>query len=310
MTASIATQLQRLRNADLGKWTVSMWLVKRRLEAKVAQYGVLRVDLDQALQAKMKQALAQCAQARDYALEEYGFLTADQDDRLLTLDAAATDFSRIQAEVDQGLANKKVERYEDLLDSWAFVVKLEHDSQAVYGVRKISRLTQVAKVASVSYLLFRDKQLVDLEDKQVFTLDTRIDFFAFGGTLFIVNKRDFESAMNFRAGMEQNRDAVLEEFSSLKVLSDIEPIRKAVGANLHLLRKISEIQKNGYYKDKKFLEHLIERNRLEQWVKVEAGRIVVDEKNVDAVLTLLNNSRLRSPINNELFDAVVKKKVG
>jgi hypothetical protein len=42
---------------------------------------------------------------------------------------------------------------------------------------------------------------------------------------------------------------------------------------------------------------------------VVKGVIIITEANVDLVLTLLNNGRLESPINQEMFDASVKKKV-
>ncbi len=307
-----AKKLKQLRHADLKPWTASMWLVKRRLDIqKAAHYSVVRVELDRKLQAKLKRTVVERVQGKEYKLDEYDFLTADQDDRLLTINASDTDFSKIQAEIDKGLVNKKVEQYEDLLDSWAFVVKLVHDGNAVYGVRKINKFTQSTKVGAVSYFLFEDKKLVDLEDKKIFTLDTHIDFFVFDGATFITNKKEFESAMNFREGMEKNRDSVLTEFADLNVFSDVEPIRIIVGANLHLLRKISAIQKSGYYKDKTFLANLIKLNHSEGWgLVIDDGKIVVDEANVELVLTLLNNSRLRSPINQEVFDAAVKKKVG
>ncbi len=311
MTAA-AKKLKQLRQMDLKAWTVSMWLVKRRLNVqKIAHYSVLRVDLDKKLQGKLKRAVIERVQGREYKLDEYDFLTADQDDRLLTINASDTDFLAIQAEIDKGLVNKKVEQYEDLLDSWAYVVKLVNDGNAVYAVRKVSKFTQATKVGAVSYFLFEDKKLVDLEDKKIFTLDTHIDFFVFDGISFITNKKEFESAMNFREGMEKNRDSLLTEFANLNVFSDVEPIRKTVGSNLHLLRKISTIQKSGYYKDQKFLVNLIKLNHTEGWgLVIEDGRIVVDDSNVELVLTLLNNSRLRSPINQEVFDAAVKKKVG
>lgn len=307
-----AKQLKQLRQSDLKPWTASMWLIKRRLDVqKTAHYSVLRVELDKKLQGKLKRTVVDRIQGVEYKLDHYDFLTADQDDRLLTINVAETDFSTVQAEIDKGLQNKKVEHYEDLLDSWAYVVKLEHDSRAVYGVRKINKFTQATKVGAVSYFLFEDKKLVDLEDKKIFTIDTHIDFFVFEGTMFIANKKEFESAMNFREGMERNRDSMLTEFADLNVFSDVEPIRKTVGANLHLLRRISAIQKSGYYKDKKFLANLIKLNHSEGWgLVVKEGKIVVDEANVELVLTLLNNSRLRSPINQEVFDAAVKKKVG
>jgi hypothetical protein len=110
--------------------------------------------------------------------------------------------------------------------------------------------------------------------------------------------------------MENNRDVVLDEFGVLGLFNDIEPIRKIVGSNLHLLRMISTIQKSKYYKDKAYMENLIKLNETESWkLVITDGRIVVTEENVELVLTLLNNNRLKSPINQEVFDAQVKKKV-
>lgn len=303
--------MAHLRQVDFKSWITTLWLVKRRLVAQVAHYSVLRVEADKKLQSKLKAAVTGRIQAKNYKLEEYDFLTADQDDQIFTIDSSETDFIGIQAEIDKGLSNKKVEKYEDLLDSWAYVVKLTHDESAVYGLRKISKLNKATKVKGVASTLFVDKQLTDLEDEKIFTLDTHIDFFAYEGTTFITNKKEFESALNFRDGMEKNRDVVLNEFAALKVFSDVEPIRKSVGTNLHLLRKISSIQKSGYYKSPQYLIDLIKVNKERNWgLTVENGIIIVNEDNVDLVLTLLNNGRLESPINHEVFDASVKKKVG
>ena len=311
MTTKIAKKLTHLRQTDFKSWAMTLWLVKRRLDVnKQAHYSVLRVDVDKKLQNKLKQAVTDRVQGGDYRLEEYDFLTADQDNQLFTIDSADTDFIKIQDEVNKGLANQKVEKYEDLLDSWAYVIKLEHGDSVVYGVRKINKFTQAAKVKAVSYFIFEDKKLVDLEDKKVLAIDTHIDFFAYDGTTFIINKKEFESALNFRDGMEKNRDTILAEFVTLKVFSDAEPIRKMVGANLHLLRKMSSIQKSGYYKDKKFLADLHARNKEKGWnLTIRDGVIVIDESNVEFVLKLLNNERVESQINHEVFDAVVKKKV-
>lgn len=311
MATKIAKKMSYLRQVDFKPWITTLWLVKRRLVTQVAHYSVLRVDTDKKLQSKLKAAVIGRIQGGHYKLEEYDFLTADQDDQIFTIDSAETDFVDIQTEIDKGLGNKKVEKYEDLLDSWAYVVKLTHDESAVYGLRKISKLNKATKVKGVASTLFIDKQLTDVEDEKIFTLDTHIDFFTYEGTTFITNKKEFESALNFRDGMEKNRDVVLNEFVVLKVFSDVEPIRKSVGTNLHLLRKISSIQKSGYYKNPQYLIDLIKVNKEKNWgLTVENGIIIVNENNVDLVLTLLNNGRLESPINHEVFDASVKKKVG
>ncbi|MGQ2966943.1 Kiwa anti-phage protein KwaB-like domain-containing protein, partial [Methylophilus sp.] len=203
-----------------------------------------------------------------------------------------------------------VEQYQDLLDSWAMVIKLEHQEQAVYAYRKINKFNHSTRLSHISFIQFKDKELKDLDEQAIFTLDTQIDFFSYQGTTFISNKREFESALNFRAGMEQNRDVVLQEFVDLNIFSDATLLKQHIGANLNYLRKVSSIQKSGYYKDAKFMEELVKVNSEKNWgLQVENGVIVINEASIELVLTLLNNGRLESPINHEVFDASVKKKV-
>lgn len=305
-----STLLKELREADFRRWTTMFWLVKRRLSGGDAGYSVLRVDIQKKLQSKLRKILTEKVQGQTYKMEPYAFLSADQDDRVFTIDVAETDFSKIEAEIDNGLDNEKAKDYEDLLNSWAYVIQVKHKDTSLYGLRKISSLTQAKKITSFASFIFQNQLLVDLDDKQVFTIDKRIDFFAFRKTAFITNKKGFESALNFRKGMEKNRDCVLDEFLSLGLFRNVDPIREAVGSNLHFLRKVSAIQKSGYYKDSGFIKKLIEVNRSEKWgLTIENDQIVVSAEDVDLVLTLLTNSRLKSPINQEVFDAAVKKKV-
>jgi Kiwa KwaB-like protein len=311
MATQASTVLKRVRKADFKNCETNLWLIKRRLSGKEAVYTALRVETDSKLKQRLKGAITRKILAKNLVLEEYDFLTADQDDRIFTLDSSETDFVKIHEQIKKGLANPKATKYEELLNSWAFVIELKKGEQAIYGMRKVSALTQAKKVASLSSFLFQNSLLVDLSDKQVFTLDLNIDFFVFEGLAFITHKKDFESVLNFRKGMEDNRDAVLDEFTTLGVFSDTEPMREYIGVNLHHLRKISAIRKSAYYKDKKFMAALVQVNKDEKWgLLLSDGKITVTEENAETVLTLLSNSRLRSPINQEVFDALVKKKVG
>ncbi len=310
MSNDIQKKIAHLRKIDFKDWTINLWLVKRNLAKEIAHYSVLRLEIDNKLQKKFKKNLAERIQGKNYVLEEYDFLTADQDNQLFTIDSSETDFTKIQAAIDKGLNNHKAEKYEDILDSWAFVVKLEYDGDVVYGVRKVNKFTNATKMAKLSFFLFDNHQLIDLEDKKVFTLDTNIDFFVYDNTTFITNKKEFESVLNFRFGMENNRDCVLKDFEEQAIFTDIEAIKKTVGSNIRLLRKISAVQKSGYYKNHDFMSNLIKINNEKNWgLSLLENQIVVTEENVELILTLLNNSRLESPINNEQFDASVKKKV-
>lgn len=310
MTTSANQSLQTLRGTDFKHWLTTFWLVKRKLSQQQAKYSILKVDTDARLEQKLKHAITAKIGDQGYQLDAYDFLTTDQDNGLLTIESAATDVTLIQAEIDKGTANPKVEKYEDLLDSWAMVIKLEHQDKALYAYRKIHKFTNPAKLAHVSFLQFKDQELKDLDQQEIFTIDTQVDFFSYEGTTFIANKKEFESTLNFRAGMEKNRDVVLQEFVDLNIFSDASLLKEHIGANLNYLRKVSSIQKSGYYKDAQFLQELVKVNEQKGWgLVIENGAIVINEASIDLVLTLLNNGRLESPINHEMFDAPVKKKV-
>lgn len=310
MTTSANQSLQTLRGTDFKHWLTTFWLVKRKLSQQQAKYSVLKVDTDARLEQKLKHAITAKISDKGYQLDAYDFLTTDQDNGLLTIESAATDVTLIQAEIDKGTANPKVEKYEDLLNSWAMVIKLEHQDKALHAYRKIHKFTNPAKLAHVSFLQFKDQELKDLDQQEIFTIDTQVDFFSYEGTTFIANKKEFESTLNFRAGMEKNRDVVLQEFVDLNIFSDASLLKEHIGANLNYLRKVSSIQKSGYYKDAQFLQELVKVNEQKGWgLVIENGAIVINEASIDLVLTLLNNGRLESPINHEMFDAPVKKKV-
>jgi Domain of unknown function (DUF4868) len=309
---ALQAQFDKLKQLDYAKASVVFWVVKRRLVKMEASYEAVRVDTDTALSARLRETFGKIVAEKDYRLEPYSFVSEDQDEQMYTLDSAATDFERVKVATDRGFKAPRAKTFKDLLNSWAYIAQLQAGGEMIYAWRKISSLNNVKKVGLTTPLLFKDATLVDIDTKDIFTIDTRIDFFANRNNLFILNKKDFESGLNFRARLERARDEVLSEFGGMGLLSSTEALAKKVGSNLGMLRKLSEIQKNGYYKDKNFVEKLRAANTQHHWNLAfdESGKIIVEDEKVDLILTLLNNSRLQSLINAEVFDAAVKKPVG
>lgn len=306
-----ATAFKKLKSMDFSQWTVTFWLVKRKSVQREANYSVLRVDIDAKLQKRFRGYLKQQLQGRDFHLDEYDFSNADADDVLLTLDTDATDFLKVEQAIEQGFENQRAKEYQDLLNSWAYVIHLEHDGEHVYAWRKINAMTQPKKVESRKALFFQNHRLTDVAEDEVFLIDPHFDFFAYKGITFIAHKREFESSMNFREGMKNHGDALLAQFETLDFFSEVAPIREFVGDNLHHLRKLASIRKAGYYQQSDYLKRLTEVSVKEGWeLKVENGKIIVEVETIELLLKLLNNDRLRSPINQEVFDSAAKKKVG
>lgn len=310
MTAGQAKQLKKVKDLDLGHWATTFWLVKRKTIRREANYSVLRVEIDAKLKKRFKGYLKQQLQTRDFHLESYEFTNADTDDVLLTLAADATDFPKIEAAIHQGFDNPVAKDYSELLNSWAYVVQFEKGSERLYAWRKINAMTDPKKVQTKKATFFQNHQLVDVDEEKVFLIDPRFDFFVFEGVTFIANKREFENSMNFREGMKAHGSELLDQFTAMSFLSDVAPIREYVGDNLHHLRKLASIKKAGYYQQPDYLGRLMQVSQAEGWeLKIVNGKILVEVETIDLLLKLLNNDRLRSPINNELFDSAAKKTV-
>lgn len=307
---AIEKKYKELKKVDFSGGATSLWLVKRRLQNRDAHYTVLKVETESKLKKKLKKVILSQLATHSH-IEEYSFISDDQDGKVHALDSAEAGFNVIQSEIDNGTETARVTKYEDLLDSWAYVIKIQKDGHSFYGVRKISTINSTKKVGNLTNFLFQNNVLIDLDEQQVFSIDLHIDFFAYDNTVFVLNKHNFESALNFRAGMEQKRDIVLGEMTEMKIFSDMGPFSRVIGNNVNLLKKIAAVQKNGYYKNPDFMKKLIELNVSEGWgLIIDNGVIIAQDEKVELILTLLNNSRLKSPINEEVFDVTVKKKVG
>ena len=242
MSGKEAQRLKKLKAIDLAPWATSFWVVHRKPAQPPFVYTVLRVTIDKKLERRLKRYVKVQVQDREFKLEPYDFSNADPGESLLTLDADTTDFSKVRAAIDQGFDNPRAKSHAELLGSFAYVVLFEKDGEHLHAWSKINTLNSPRKAVRAKTLYFQDQKLVDVDDEEVFMIDPRFDFFVFAGTTFIASKSAFESSMNFREGMPTKRKELLDEFSAMSFLSDVEPIRAFVGENLHHLRKLAAIK--------------------------------------------------------------------
>lgn len=310
MSTKAKRQLKEIKAEDFGGWSVSFWLIKKHQLSKESTYSAWLVDMDRKLQSRFKRYLKQQLQGKEFHLAEYDYNNADGEDALFTIDANTTDFGKVAKEIGKGFGNKRVSSHEELLKSLAYVILFEKDNRKLFAWKKISADTQPKKAASKDLAFFLNKKLVDLDDKEVFMIYPRYDFFVYDGTTFIANKRQFESSMNFREGMKAKAAEVIEDFAKSGNFENTDRITKYVGENLHHLRKMASILKAGYYKQAEYIQSMIAVSKEEDWeLKVKEGKVVVEEETIELLLKLLNNDRLRSLINNETFDAAAKARV-
>lgn len=306
---NLQESFSKVKDVAWNEAVVSFYIVKRRLVNREAKYEVLQVNVDDNLRKKLRKVANDKVQASNQALE-YDFNTSDLDDNVLGIAADETDLNELIDSITAEESPPVVDSYESLLGSWIYIARLEKNGQILYSVRRVSEGWTTKKVSQLINMIFDNNMLVDIEQKEIFRIDGKVDFFSFNGVIFIADKKNFETALNFREGMERNRDEIVEEFKKTNLFVDADEISNLVGNNIKRLRKLSQVKKSGYYKEQHFLQSLKQVNETESWgiQYSEDGKLIVTEDDIETILTILNNSRLKSPINQESFDVDVKHK--
>ncbi|MBN2747480.1 MAG: DUF4868 domain-containing protein [Bacteroidales bacterium] len=304
-------KFEQVKTVSWNEAIVSFYIVKRKLVNREAKYEILQVNIDENLRKKLRKVASDKVIASNQAIE-YDFNTSDLDDNVLGIATDETDLQQLIESINDEESPETAATYEDLLGSWIYIARLEKEGQILYSVRRVSEGWTAKKVFQLINMIFDNNMLVDLEQKEIFRIDGKVDFFSFEGVIFIADKKNFETALNFREGMERNRDAIVQEFRETNLFVDADEISNLVGNNIKRLRKLSQVKKAGYYKEQAFLQGLKQVNEVEDWgiQYAEDGKLIVTEEDIDIVLKVLNNDRLTSKINQENFDVDVKHKLG
>lgn len=309
MSSAPIGKLKKLKSLDFNNADIFLWIIKRKLKGTQAVYNVLNVEIEDKLSGILKKIVREKIDNCNH-IKDYSHLSEDQDDDILTLGYKETDFSNIYSEIQKGSDCPKAEKPEDLSGTWAYIIEIKNNFQLI-AFTKVPESWDMKKKKGILNLVFVGKKFKDLDDNSIFRIQKKIDFFYFEDILFILDKKKFETGLNFREGMKSNRDAVLNDFETFGIVNDVNMLREKVGENMKYLRKISMIKNNGYYKNTDFMTRLIQANKTEKWgLTIENNKIVLTKENFNDILTILNNDRLKSPITEETFDVHVKVPLG
>ena len=246
-----------LKKAKQLQWqnaTVSFYVVKRRLVQRDARYEVLTVNIDKEL-AKKVRGIVKSKIEYSNAVREYDFNVADLDDDVLGIKTSETDLQPVIETINRQDEIPAATTYEELIGSWLYIARLDlKDTPPIYAVRKVSSGWTAKQVTQfLVNAIFENNMLVDLDQKEIFRIDSKIDFFSFDGVLFVADKKNFETALNFREGMEKNRDAIIQEFQQLGFFANVQDIGGLIANNVNRLRKLSQVKNSAYYRDGKYL---------------------------------------------------------
>ncbi len=303
--------LRKLKQLDFRRASASFWLIKRGGKPAAPELRALFVDTEPHLQTKLSGIVRKAVEEAN-EVQPYDYFTSDgEENEVLGVRATDTGFDVIQQQIEQGSAAPKITSPKDFHDSWAYLIDVVVGADRVMAVRKVVGGWAIKKQSAVLKVLFKNAVLADYEEAPVFQLEKKVDFIAFEGSVFILNKSHFESVMNFRAGMEAKRDEVVQDFTRLGIVTDPDIVRDAIGQKLNMLRRVASVRKSGFYKDSGFIQKLKDVCEQHGWgIEWNDGKIIVTPENVETILKLLNDDRLESPVTAGVYDVTVKHKVG
>lgn len=309
MPENMSTILGNLKNLIFDTAMVTFYVVSRKLVNRDAVYTVKLVNTEDSLRKKLRNKVVN-AISHSNSVKEYDYITADLDEEVLGVETSSTDLEEIISTI-YSTNVPFIANYNDLIEAFFYVIRIDAGNQVLYAVRRTSESWTAKKIRQMANVTFRNNVLIDIDNNRVFQIDGKVDFISYCDMIFILDKKNFETVLNFREGMERNRDEFVRLIRPLNYFVNPDEFTDLVGNNSTRLKKLAQVKKAGYYNDPDFMRNMVELARRKNWdVPISSdNKITVSKENVDLILRLLNNDRLESLINHEEFDVDVKKRI-
>lgn len=298
--------LENLKEVDLEACDISLAIIKEYKKQRVSQYNVSYVPVNQPVGIKLRRIMANHINNAN-TVEEYSVDCPEpEEDEVRVIDYEDTDFIKIMEKlIPLNPEEDIVTDVEELVRAKSYVIVLRADGDIkAIGFRILPENWKMKKAKGFIPLMYKDNRFQDLDSNPVFSIANTIDFVFYVEKLFILSKKSFEAGLNFRQGMIKKANEFYAEADEEKIFLNIDVLKKKVGDNQRYLRKLSTIQNLGYYKNHNFLIRMKELSEKKEWdIQFDNGQIVITEENLDHILSIFQNKRLRSEFTQEDFDA-------
>lgn len=261
-----------------------------------------RLDVDGTLGGKLA-SVVQGRVAEAKRLEQYTFEGAVEKGSALVEEMDETSFGKIVEKIRAAGQNDIVTKPEHLHAAYGYLIHIEPGkTPAIMAFRKVQASWKAKRVFGLINALLKDKMLVTAKEERIFRFDQRIDFFASDGAVFVLNKEGFESALNFRIGMEKKRDELIDTLEQSQLYSNLSLVKDLSGTHVRWLKKLAGAHRLGKCMQPDWIEKLVacckERNLPVQMVD---GKLEVTKDNCELIVRLMNYDLLESPVDHAMF---------
>lgn len=288
-------QFDSLKTFDFAQSTVHLWVYKKSTAAR--KYNAFYVQTDPALSARFKD-IFRSEMARIIEFSAYGHLTETNEVSCLAIDVAETEFQPLKLQVDRPEPDCRARSVNDLKGADGYLVKFTHNGSTVYAVRRSVGNWKTAFSKKYLNVIFSNGELSAAEDNG-FTIEKNFDFFVKDKTVFVANKRGFESTLQYRAAYNNAFSSLQQDLNFAPLFQNIQPLVTYVGTNSMHLRRMTEVVKKGIFARPNFLQNLQRVNLMRNWginFDPATNRIVVCEQTAKTIVDVLLDHRLMSEV--------------
>lgn len=297
----MTSDFQLLKTFNFSSSMPHLWVFKD--SASVAKFRAFYVQTEIELNNQLKKFVdAEVSRITEHA--PYSYISQTNENSCLTIDQSTTNFTKLKTLVDRLESEHRIEDSKDLKGAKGYVVKFISNGITVYAVKRSTSTWKTSYPKKYINMVFSNGELAAVEDKS-FSIEKNFDFYVVNDTIFIANKRGFETSI-------QHREAYIEAFSQLQaapsfnsLFSDIEPIVKYVGNNSIQLRRMGVIEQKGIYNNPNFMPNLVHVSSARNWginFDPTSKTIIPCSNTTGTILQVLLDHRLMSEITDNIYD--------
>ena len=185
-----------------------------------------------------------------------------------------------------------------------YAVKFVHGGETVYAVKRSTNTWKTAYPKKYINMIFQNGELSATQDNG-FTIERNFDFYAIGTSIFIANKRAFESVLHYR-------EAYVEAFAELRqspifsgLFTDLQPLIDYVGSNSIQLRRMAVVEQKALFEKPNFLQNLRRVSTSRGWnlnFDPMNNRLIPTADTARTILQILLDHRLMSEVTDNIYD--------
>lgn len=287
------------KQLDVTNGILSLWVFKKR---SGGGYKANSIEVTDALITELKRIVNQALQVRT-EVEDYSFIAQRNEVSCLHVGTDETSFVDLKDLLDVPAEECRIKGERAFQNISGYVIRVRVGARVLYCVRQVTDAWKTRKARSVINVVMRANQL-DLVEDRSFTIAKTIDFFVFENNIFIVDKRAFETLLNYRVEYTNSFVTLQANPTFSDCFADMAPLVTHVGTNVMHLRRMAVIQQKAHYTNPDYMERLRIANQQEGWnITFDAhGRIIATEETVRVIMQVLLDHRLYSKLSLSTFD--------